>query len=248
MLAEPIKVMTVMVLEHSLFRLDSGHDAADTLKALYGCNFIIKRNLRRESKEWWLEHARAIGKAYNPRKGKTVYTGTLEHLYPKGDGKIPPITVAFKVTVRTSDAKGNLFLFEEISVDTWWTSLYEDAETIIKLYQDHGTSEQFHSELKSDMNLERLPSSYFDTNALVLQLGIMTYNSIRYIDQTCLEFREIMPIRKDVKRRRAGSIIRDIIFTGCKLVSHPREYIVKISKSNPWIFVIFKLHKKLSMC
>ena len=240
-----LKVLNL--LDSSLFRLDSGHDAAETLNALRGCNFIVKHNLRRESKEWWLEHARAVGKKYHPRKGKAIYTGTLEHLHPAGDEN-PPVTVAFRVTVRTSDAQGNPFLFEDISVDTWWTSLYEDAETIIKLYQDHGTSEQFHSEIKSDMNLERLPSGYFATNALILQLGIMVYNTLRCIDQMCLEERAIMPIRKRVKRRRVGSIIRDIIFTGCKLVSHAKEYVVKISESNPWLAVLLGLHRRLSNC
>ncbi|MGV0036717.1 MAG: hypothetical protein ACNYPE_17840 [Candidatus Azotimanducaceae bacterium WSBS_2022_MAG_OTU7] len=30
------------------------------------------------------------------------------------------------------------------------------------LYADHGTSEQFHREFKTDMDIERLPSGKFD--------------------------------------------------------------------------------------
>ena len=45
----------------------------------------------------------------------------------------------------------------EIEVETYWTNLYCRAETVVALYHDHGTSEQFHSELKSDLNVERLP-------------------------------------------------------------------------------------------
>ena len=35
---------------------------------------------------------------------------------------------------------------------------------IIALYADHGTHEQFHSEFKTDLDLERPPSGKFDTN------------------------------------------------------------------------------------
>lgn len=242
------KLNALNVLERSLFRLDSGHDSADTIETLKGCNFIVKRNLRHESKMWWLEHARAVGTISKPREGKIIYTGTLEHLHPGGNTENPATTAVFRVIVRTSDAQGQPFLFEDVTVYTWWTSLYEDPEIIIRLYQDHGTSEQFHSELKSDMNLERLPSGYFATNALILQLGTMAYNTLRYIDQACLKHKEIMPVRKNVKRRRVGGIIRDIIFTGCKLTSHAKQFVVKMYKYNPWFPVMEMLYKHLSAC
>ncbi|MGI9953505.1 hypothetical protein V3F56_14215, partial [Moorellaceae bacterium AZ2] len=36
----------------------------------------------------------------------------------------------------------------------------------VAFYHDHGTSEQFHSEIKNDLNLKRLPSGKFATNDL----------------------------------------------------------------------------------
>jgi hypothetical protein len=51
-------------------------------------------------------------------------------------------------------------------VETYWTNLGESAADIIALYHDHGTSEQYHSELKSDLNLERFPSQSFAVNTL----------------------------------------------------------------------------------
>jgi len=54
---------------------------------------------------------------------------------------------------------------------------------VIGLYEDHGTSEQFHSEIKSDMDMERLPSGKFATNALILTLGGLSYNILRFIGQ-----------------------------------------------------------------
>ncbi len=41
---------------------------------------------------------------------------------------------------------------------------------MLRLYEDHGTSEQFHAEIKSDMDLERLLSGKFATKALIRTL------------------------------------------------------------------------------
>jgi len=230
------KLRRLGILDRCLFRLDSGHDAKDTVDVLRGrCDFIIKRNLRKEFPEWWLQHAKRLGTAVNPREGKTVYTGTVEHLCPGGGETGTPVTVVFRVTVRSADAQGQAFLVEQIEVDTWWTSLGEAPETVIELYEAHGTSEQFHSELKTDMDLERLPSGTFATNELVLHLGMLAYNTLRFIDQAFLENRQLMPIRKDVMRRRVGSVIRDIIFTGCKLVRHANRWFIKMWERNPWL-------------
>lgn len=230
------KLEDLGILSDCLFRLDSAHDAADNIDIFRDrCDFVIKRNLRKESKEWWLDYARQVGVSTQPRDGKIIYTGTLEHLHPGGDETRAPLPVVFRVTVRTSDAKGEAFLFDKIEVDTWWTSLGEPAETVIRLYEAHGTSEQFHSELKTDMNLERFPSGTFKTNALLLLLGMMAYNTLRFIDQTMLKYRNLMPINKKVARRRVGSIIRDIIFVGCKLVTHSKRAFIKIWDGNPWL-------------
>jgi hypothetical protein len=230
------KLRRLGVLERCLFRLDSGHDAKETVDVLRGqCEFIIKRNLRRELPEWWLQHAKRLGTAVSPREGKTVYTGTVEHLCPGGAEGDTPVTAVFKVTVRNTDSQGEPFLMEQLEVDTWWTSLGEDPETVIELYEAHGTSEQFHSELKTDMDLERLPSGTFATNHLVLHLGMLAYNTLRLIDQAFLENRQLMPIKKEVMRRRVGSVIRDIIFTGCKLVRHANRWFIRLWDRNPWL-------------
>ena len=50
-------------------------------------------------------------------------------------------------------------------------------------YHAHGECEQFHSEIKTDMDLERLPSGKFATNALILELGMVAYNILRMIGQ-----------------------------------------------------------------
>jgi hypothetical protein len=47
---------------------------------------------------------------------------------------------------------------------------------MIDSYHAHGESEQYHSELKTDMDVERLPSGKFETNELVLELAMIAYN------------------------------------------------------------------------
>lgn len=50
-------------------------------------------------------------------------------------------------------------------------------EDVIANYHAHGECEQYYSELKTDMDLERLPSGKFDTNELVLELAILAFTS-----------------------------------------------------------------------
>lgn len=54
--------------EPLLVRLDSGNDAAGNIGILVevGCHFIIKRNLRKESKEGWLKMAQEHSKDVEP--------------------------------------------------------------------------------------------------------------------------------------------------------------------------------------
>jgi hypothetical protein len=65
------------------------------------------------------------------------------------------------------DRHGARLLVPDITIEGWWTSLGEcvcgDAK-VIALYCDHATSEQFHSEFKTDLDIERLPSGKFATN------------------------------------------------------------------------------------
>lgn len=76
---------------------------------------------------------------------------------------------AAPIVERLTNAKtGEVSLFPEIEIDSWWTNIDCTEEECIAGYHDHGTSEQFHSELKTDMNIEKLPSGKFATNALIL--------------------------------------------------------------------------------
>jgi len=100
------------------------------------------------------------------REGKRValVDQTLERAYR---GQPYCLRRVVRVIERTSDRQGQTYLVAEIELEGWWTSLAVPGEQLIELYADHATCEQLHSELKTDLDVERLPSGKFDTNALV---------------------------------------------------------------------------------
>ena len=118
-------------------------------------------------------------------------------------------------------------------METYWTSLNDDVTTIIKLYRAHATSEQFHSELKTDLGLERLPSGKFQTNELVLLLGMVAYNLLRIIGQESLRVADA-PVRKQVSRRRVRSVMQDMVYLACRLVRHAKRWKLSFGRYCPW--------------
>lgn len=78
-LRETLKLAHRMTNQQLLIRLDSGNDAQENMGILLedGSWFIIKRNLRKESKEAWLNEVKSCCKDIRePRDGKTVYVGS----------------------------------------------------------------------------------------------------------------------------------------------------------------------------
>ena len=168
-LRETIKYAKEITTDPILLRLDSGNDSADNVKISIdaGVDFIIKRNLRKESVEDWLEVAKEHGEAHIARPGKTVYRGSV---YRKLRDIDKPVRIVFDIAVRTIDKKGQALIIPDIEVDTYWTSLKDSEYQVIELYHDHGTSEQYHSELKSDMDIERFPSKNFEILFALIKL------------------------------------------------------------------------------
>jgi hypothetical protein len=220
-----------------LVRLDAGNDAIENIKVCrkHNADWIIKRNLRKESLEDWLEEAQAHGDWEFPREGKEVYTGVT---WKERDGKL--YRVVFEVTQRTIKADGQKLLVPEIEVNTWWTSLKLPAKEVIALYHAHGTSEQYHSEIKTDLDLERLPSGKFATNATMLSLGLVAYNVLRLCGQGALKEQrrlsaeERAPMRKKVFRRRLRSVIQDLMYLAAQLVRHANRWQVVFWRNSPW--------------
>ena len=221
-----------------LVRMDAGNDAGENLLRLRrkkDVDWIIKRNLRRESEADWLEEAQCHGDCEEPREGKEVWTGET---WKERDGRL--YRVVFEVIERTIGADGQRLLVPDVEISTWWTSLKLPPKTVIDLYHQHATSEQFHSELKSDLDLERLPSGKFATNALMLSLGLVAYNLLRLCGQTALAENDSlplesqMPITKPVFRRRLRSVIQDLMYFAVRLTKHSHRWGLSLWRSNPW--------------
>lgn len=227
-------------MEQLLLRADSAHDDADYIQAAFeaGISFLIKRNLRQECKEQYLAIARRAGEKLTTRDGKNVYRCILSHRHPVGLEHLQ-IFMIVEVTERLTDANGETLLIPDIEVSTWWTNLPENEAVCIELYRAHATSEQFHSEFKTDMGIESLPSGKFATNALVLNLAALAYNCLRYIGQQALTCKEVLPIKLEVLRRRLRSVLQDLIYIGCKFTRHANTIIVKFGRHCPW-FKCFK--------
>ena len=115
---------------------------------------------------------------------------------------------------------------------------------MINLYHDHGTSEQFHSELKTDMDVERLPSKDFGINKLILQLAMMAFNTLRFIGQTALKYKALLPAETKVKRKRLRKVISDLIYIACKYVRRSRQYFIRIWEKNPWGSVFREVYRQ----
>lgn len=137
---------------------------------------------------------------------------------------------------------GQMLLIPQIDVYTYWTSLRCSDWQIIELYHDHGTCEQFHSELKSDLDLERLPSGKFKTNALVLIAGIVAYNLLRFIGQISLQEPD-SPLKTKVQRRRIRTVIQNIMYLAVRLVRHARQWKLHFGRYCPWFTTVHRIHQ-----
>ena len=223
-----------------LVRMDSGNDSGENLGILIedGSWFVIKRNLRAaEKKEKWLEKVQDCCKdVRNPRDGKTVYVGSSwkDVLYKTSskEEKTICMRIVYEVIERTIDKHGQFLFPADVEVNTFWTNLGCSDDEVIDLYHAHGESEQYHSEIKTDMDVERLPSGKFDTNELVLELTVLAYNILRIIGQSSLKSSRSPKTKRPVKRRRIRTVISNLILIAGHVTEHARQVVLTLGCSN----------------
>ncbi|MEN6439433.1 MAG: IS1380 family transposase [Syntrophobacter sp.] len=207
-----------------LVRLDSAHDALDTRVALSGqrtVSYIVKWNPRKEDQREWAERIFDEGEVVTPRAGKRVGLFTV-YIRQIHEGRTYQFKRVMRAVERTIDRLGQRLLVPEIEIEGWWTNLDLPMKKVIGLYEDHGTSEQFHSEIKSDLDMERLPSGKFATNALILTLGGLSYNILRFIGQIGLVDGRT-PVRHPAKRRRIKTVMQELMYLAARLVKTGRR-------------------------
>jgi hypothetical protein len=221
-----------------LVRLDSGNDSSDNVAVFQRLNvdFIIKRNPRQENLEQHFINAEKSGEEIKDiREGKRVFV--YEHIKTLKGCKHAVRIVTFAIE-RTIKSNGQILLMPEYEIESYYVSLSTEIASsfdVQNLYHNHGTSEQFHSELKTDLDLERLPSGKFATNEIVLALGTLAYNLLRMIGQESLKVNDCPPTKHKIQRRRIRTVIDRYISLAVKLVNHARKRIVKLSSFNPWL-------------
>jgi hypothetical protein len=229
-----------------LVRLDGAHDAAINrrqLAAADNVDYLIKWNPRREDPEPWLAEATARGAWEQVRDGKRQALFSVDRA-DEYDGESQPWRLVVQLIERTIDRNGQLLLTPEIELEGWTTSLPEadyDNATILKLYRGHALCEQFHSEFKTDLDLERLPSGKFDTNDLVMAFGVLAYNILRWMGLRGL-MGEHAPIRHPAKRRRLRTVMQELIYLAARVVCSARQLTLRFSHHCPGFEAFRKLH------
>ena len=215
-----------------LWRLDSQHDALENRAQLFDQDddFIIKWNKRKEGAHNWLKIMENIGhlcafEEVRPGKRIGIFTVYVEQSYR---GKLYSFRRVMRVTEETISSDGQVLLVPEIEIEGWWTTLELPDSEIIALYGEHATSEQYHSEFKTDMDLERLPSGKFNTNDLVLNCGMLTYNILKYIGLVDLVGKD-SPVRHPAKRRRVKTVMQELIYVAARLVEKGRKVLFRFS-------------------
>jgi uncharacterized protein (DUF1697 family) len=218
-----------------LMVLDSGNDSKTLLQEmLYSEDvfFVIKRNLRTESVQEWLETAKA-----NPehereaRDGSQVYYKTIERTLPF-DEVSETVNIVVVARERLHDAQGQMLLAPEISVETYWTNLSVDATEVEHIYHQHGTSEQYHGELKSDLGVERLPSGKFHANTLHLLFSMVAFNLLRRVG-TQLLLTKKSPGKRG-RRLRLRTVLHCAMYLAGMVVSHAGQMILRVCEHNAW--------------
>ena len=233
-----------------LLSLDAGNDSTDNMDVAREdhAEFLIKRNLRGEKPAEWLTLAKAQQDApesscVSPRPGKTVYRGETWRAPKAGHA---PERIVYEVIERTSTASGQMLSVPEIEVATYGVFLADPVADILPWYPDHGTMEQYHSEYKTDMDLERLPSGKFAPNRLIMDIALLAFNVLGVIGQATLAF-PMVPLR----HRRSA----DAFGPSCTMGSAVRPNAsamggrspygmrtVRYARTNPWGAILGPLY------
>jgi len=240
-----------------LARFDSGFDSVAIMRKFEACNGARASALPKV--DWLVK--------WNPRttnvaalvETKTTDSATLWTAEREGkrmtlwvqsviiEGVQRPVRRVLRLVERTIDAKGQILILPDYVLEGWTTTLPAgqfDAQAIIDLYADHGTHEQFHSEFKTDLDLERLPSGKFDTNYLVCQLASLAMNILRLIGQRGL-LGDDGPVRHPAKRRRLKTVIQELIYRAGRLIATGRSLILGLGANDRAAKAFARVHGEL---
>jgi len=233
-----------------LVRLDSAHDAQETrveLAQAEATDWIVKWNPRKQDTEAWWQRAETEKAGVSDPKKPGWRTAILEDTVTcQREDRTYAFRRIVRVIERTVDRKGHPLLLPEREIEGWWTNLTLPASQVISLYNDHGTAEQFHSELKTDMDIERLPSGKFATNALLLALAGLAYNILRLIGQIGL-LGDWAPVRHPAKRRRLKTVMQELMYLAARVIRSGRQLALRFAAHCPGFRAFEVVYARLAM-
>jgi len=234
-----------------LARLDSGFDSAALMAAIEDMNggglpqvdLLTKWNPRSTDAAQMAAELDAAGAAWeHQRKGKrqVIFERSVQLA---GVGR--PVRRVLRLVERTIGAAGQQLILPEYELDGWTTTLPAriGAGQVIALYADHGTHEQFHAEFKTDLDLTRLPSGKFCTNALVCALAAVAMNILRLMGQQGLLGPDA-PVRHAAKRRRIKTVMQELIYRAGRLIEHGRRFILGLGANDRSACAFMRLHRE----
>ena len=158
-----------------------------------------------------------------------------------------PARRIYRLTERTIDKQGQPLLMAHYTLDGWTTTLPVaafDSAQVIALYADHATHEQFHSEFKTDMELQRLPSGKFDTNYLVCALAAVAMNILRLMGQSALTGKDA-PIRHAATRRRVKTVMQELMYKAGRMIKHAGRWVLGLGAHDSGFAVFDRLYGQL---
>jgi Transposase DDE domain group 1 len=236
-----------------LARLDSGFDSSALMACMDALNqpdlpqldWIIKWNPRSTDAAQQAAELDAAGTTWeHPRAGKRVASWEQTVDVP---GVQRTVRRVLRLVERTIGSRGQHLILPEYELQGWTTTLPAriDAQQVIALYAEHGTHEQFHAEFKTDLDLTRLPSGKFDTNALVCRLAALAMNILRLIGQRGLLGPDA-PVRHPAKRRRLKTVMQELIYRAGRLIRHGRQMVLGLGANDRAAAVFMRLHAQFA--
>ena len=241
-----------------LTRLDSGFDSAALMACVESMNqpgqeqvdFLIKWNPRSKDRAEMAAqldacaHSEGAVQWTHPRAGKRV---ALWEQPVRVEGIQRPVRRVLRLAERTISASGQHLIVPEYELDGWTSTLPQSigAQQIIDLYADHGTHEQFHAEFKTDLDLTRLPSGKFETNALVCHLAALAMNILRLMGQRGLLGPDA-PVRHSAQRRRIKTVMQELIYRAGRLIDSGRKLILGLGANDRAAKIFMQMHLELA--
>ena len=223
------------ITDHRLLMvLDSGNDDKKILDLFEDndVSYVVKRNHRKEPAQQWLERAK-INETFrrNGRDGSIVYYASTQREIEIEKMK-REIRVVIVARERYCDEHGQLLVVPEISAQTYWTNLPCNEQAVEKVYHMHGTMEQYHAELKSDLGVERLPSGKFHPNSITLLCSMIAFNLLRKVGMKLLQSGKAPGKRG--KRLRLRTVLQSVMYMAAAVISHSGRIFLRICTGHAW--------------